>query len=550
MGRRQILDQILNKLRGQGAQLAGVEDQLSNQDLERPIGSVLLTLGVPRDAVSDALADHYHVPFLDLSTFQLDQSLAGLIPNEVARTLKIVPLFRTGDSLMLACADPFDDLALQDLEAQLKMRLELCLAFEEDIVPALTRLYGASSNIQSDIDQTLNKGGARRSGDAPAVRILDLILEDAIARGASDVHMEPEKDGVKVRLRVDGVLEPGASLPRDLHAPLVARLKVLAELDLSESRRPQDGHLHHASDSGDVDLRLSIIPTVLGENVVLRVVPLNRKIGDLGQLGLAEAEVKRFQQSLKSPHGLILVTGPTGSGKTTTLYAALQMVRSPTRHIVTIEDPVESLIPGVRQIQVSPRAGLDFADGLRAILRHDPDVIMVGEIRDAKSAVVALQASLTGHLVLASLHTNDAASAVARLLDLGVEPFLVSASLRAVIAQRLVKKLCVACREPHAPPEATLAQLGIAEAAHVFRPRGCDLCRFTGYRGRVGVFEVLIVDDAISEGIVGQPSPEQLRVLAQATGMRTIAEDAAHKLRQGVTSIEEVLGVTLLTHAS
>jgi type IV pilus assembly protein PilB len=383
--------------------------------------------------------------------------------------------------------------------------------------------------------------------EAPVVKVVNYIVDEAVKQNASDIHVEPHRTGLTIRFRVDGVLRDVMTPPKQLKAALTSRIKIMADLDIAERRRPQDGRIHLTAEGRNIDLRVSTLPTMFGEKVVMRVLDQSSTQLGLTRLGFPSDVLKRWEGAISKPHGMVLVTGPTGSGKTTTLYATLGKLNTLDRNIVTIEDPVEYQIPRINQVQVNPKAGLIFASGLRSILRQDPDIVMVGEIRDRETAEIAVQAALTGHLVLSTLHTNDAAAAVTRLIDMGIEPFLISSSVIAVLAQRLARAICTRCKMAYTPPVEALGRLG-AEAhmgtdVKFYRGQGCDHCRGTGYRGRIGVFELMVVSDAIRSLIVNRASATEIKAHAIREEMRTLREDGLEKVLSGISTIDEILRV-------
>jgi type IV pilus assembly protein PilB len=533
-----------------------------------PIGQKLVALGaISKDRLAEALSEHFGVAFVDLRSSQMDPSLRETFPFELAKRWRALPLFRTGDSLMVALADPDNVRALDDIEAHTGSKVDVCFAHEDDLIAAIDRYYGAKEPLRRSIGSLSQEfaatsapaeaektaparepAAAPEESNAPIVRLVTLLLNEAVERGASDVHIEPQRDAARIRYRVDGVLYDSPAPPKRMLPAVVSRLKVLSDVDISESRVPQDGRFRFKAGNKEVDVRTSVIPTIHGENVVLRIMNSSSAQVTIEKIGLSKHDFARVEQMIAYPYGMVLVTGPTGSGKTTTLYAALSKLNSIDRHIVTIEDPVENQIDLVRQIQVNTKAGLTFANGLRAILRHDPDVVMVGEIRDPETADIAVQSALTGHLVFSTLHTNDAVGALTRLVDLGVEPFLVASATVGVVAQRLVRVLCPECREPAVLGKDLLAALDVATppplGAKIFRPKGCLSCRETGYRGRIGIFETLRVTRRLREVFLAKGSPGALREEAERDGMKSLRDDGVEKVLQGITSLEEVLRVT------
>jgi len=388
------------------------------------------------------------------------------------------------------------------------------------------------------------KGLAEIAEDAPIVKLVSLIIMQAVKDKASDVHIEPAEDKVLVRYRIDGILHEVQQIPKHLQSALASRVKVMARMDIAETRNPQDGRIQLKMENKDLDLRVSSFPTINGENLVLRILDKSSVLMGLAELGFAGKDLKNFDKLIRRPNGIILVTGPTGSGKTTTLYAALSTINSIEKNIITIEDPVEYEIPLIRQTQVNPKAGLTFANGLRSILRQDPDIIMVGEIRDKETAEIAIQASLTGHLVFSTLHTNDAPGALTRLIDMGIEPFLIASSITGILAQRLVRVICPKCKEKYTPSDEVIHDLGLKEKVELYRGKGCMHCKETGFSGRVGIFELLLMNETIKNMVTAKASSGDIKKNALASGMTTLYEDGIEKIKNGVTTAEEMLRVT------
>ncbi|RMG28531.1 MAG: type II secretion system protein GspE [Gammaproteobacteria bacterium] len=488
-----------------------------------------------------------------------DYPETALFPDQLndafLRRCLVVPLGREGDVLRLAMVDPGNTYARRAVALATGCRVEPVVGRLSEIESAIDRLYGqARQEAQRDAAQpqaSLADQEAERlrdlASEAPVIRIVNRLFEEAVRAGASDIHVEPFRDRLVVRYRIDGRLQQVDSPPFELAGGIVSRIKLIAQLDIAERRRPQDGRVRMRLQGRDIDVRISTVPTLHGESVVMRLLDPGGIALDFAALGFDPHTADRFRRLLDRPHGLILVTGPTGSGKTTTLYAALDRLNDEHRKILTVEDPVEYQLQGVNQIQVNPGAGVHFASALRSILRQDPDVIMVGELRDEETARTSVQAALTGHLVLATLHTNDAAGAVARLLDMGIEPYLLASTLTAVLAQRLVRRLCPHCRteQPLAEGERrALGRLG-GTVESLYQARGCPHCRESGYRGRTALYELLVVDEAIRELIAVRADAQRIARAARAQGMRTLAETAGEKLASGITSLEEVMRVTL-----
>jgi type IV pilus assembly protein PilB len=479
--------------------------------------------------------------FVDLSQFTTDIRNAQLMPRAMAERLVAFPLFVIDDVATVAMDDPLDLRALDQLRQALHREIDPVLCVSEQLRALISRAYSLS--IEEQKPGELDDSGESTLGDEPVVAAVNQIIVSAIDTGASDIHINPDEQGLHLRYRVDGVLSSQQGPPRSMHTGMVQRLKVMSKLDLTQTRRPQDGKFRFQHRGQAIDVRLSIVPTVHGENVVMRLLRPAAAIGDLSEL-MMPAEVRGwFEDMITRPHGMILVSGPTGSGKTTTLYTALHRINSPDVNIMTIEDPVEIRMPLIRQVQVNPEIGLDFAAALRSFLRQDPDVMLVGEIRDAETARIAVQAALTGHLVFSTVHTNDAPGAVARLRDLGVPGFAINNALLCAIAQRLVRRICEGCVGPDEVTESKRVMMGLkpAQTQGLVRGYGCARCLNCGYRGRLGVFEMMRVTPGLQELIERDASSTQIRELAHAEGMKDMWEDGLRKAQQGMTTLDELL---------
>lgn len=503
------------------------------------------------------------IPFRpDLPFEQIKADFTKTVPIQFLRKHRLVPIETPAEAL-IAVNDPSDFQAIDDLLRILGRKdFRLVISTEEAILSAINRAYDLGQNsaqefldsmsgespdsLISEIEETGDL--LDDTSDAPMIRLVNLMLSQAVKDRASDIHIEPYQNSLKVRYRIDGILYNILSLPRKVQSPLVSRIKIMSRLNIAEKRLPQDGRIDIKIGDRSADIRVSIIPTAFGERVVLRLLDKTTALLKMEDLGLDEKRVRVFNGLIKSPYGIVLVTGPTGSGKTTTLYAALSSINRPDINIITIEDPIEYQIEGIGQIQVNPKIDLTFAAGLRSIVRQDPDVILVGEIRDRETAEIAIQSSLTGHLVFSTLHTNDAASAVTRLIDMGIEPFLITSSVIAIIAQRLVRVLCPRCREAYIPDRESLANVGIdpdqPRPKKIYTKKGCPACMHTGYRGRTAIFEILIMDEQLKSLILKTSDANQIHDEAGRRGMISLVEDGARKVLEGKTSLEEVLRVT------
>ena len=527
---------------------------------ESPLADVVLRRGIiPRDRLYQLLSSEINVPYIDLAHYIVDPGLLSLIPAELAHRLQVVPLYQVGTTLTVAMASPDDIGALDQLRHALSLEINPLLADPDAIHDVVVEHYrgdqtlaveGAAMDAEADEalryieSEETTKSIEELAGEAPVIRFVNSLLEQASSERASDIHVEPEAEVLRVRVRIDGLLKESGRFPLRLHATVVSRIKILSGMDISDKRRAQDGRFDFSWRGRQVDVRVSTFPTIYGENLVMRL--LDKTFGQLNlpDLGMNPDAASRFESAIRQPHGIILVTGPTGSGKTTTLYAVLGTLNSIEKNIMTLEDPVEYHLPMVRQCQVNPKAGITFASGLRSILRQDPDLLLVGEIRDAETAEIAFQAALTGHLVLSTLHTNDAAGALTRMIDMNVEPFLISSSVIAILAQRLVRRVCDRCRTSYTPAAEVLARLGIAAGTQFSRGAGCPACSRRGFRGRAGIYELLLVSAETRRMVMDKRSSEEIKAKALAEGMKTLRDDAVAKALAGLTTPEEVLRVT------
>jgi type IV pilus assembly protein PilB len=525
------------------------------------IQDAILKLNYATDQqILTAIADFHGMQYIELTDVTIPQSVIELVPESVARENVILPLAQEGNVLKIIMSDPSDFDTVQKLQFILNKDIQPVLSSKEKIIETINRHYGQSetesvdsmlaefTDTAIDFTETEATGGGAAAGDesdAPIVKLVNLIIQEAVSLRASDIHIEPFADRIRVRYRIDGVLIERDSPPRRLLAPLLSRIKIMGSIDIAEKRRPQDGRIKMSLGGKHYDLRVSILPTNHGQSAVMRILDRTSIQLNIRDLGFGEEDYVRFQNIIKRPNGIFLVTGPTGSGKTTTLYAALNELNRPDRKIITAEDPVEYYLPGVNQVEVKHNIGLDFARIIRAMLRQAPNIILVGEIRDKETAEIAIQASLTGHLVFSTLHTNDAPSAITRMVDIGVPPFLVASSVIAIMAQRLVRVICPKCKEPDEPTPAELkaAQLTperIAGATFM-RGRGCTHCHHSGYRGRLGIFEMLRMTSAMREMTFNREPTQTIRRQARLLGMRTLLEDGIQKSLKGVTTLEETL---------
>jgi type IV pilus assembly protein PilB len=523
----------------------------------KPLPRVLIESGAVTEIdVIRTLASQVGLQFVDLSEQSIDASVAAMIPEALARRYRAMPIGWDEDRLVVVMADPANVFAVDDIRAITGADVKTVVATESQISEALDRYHRLDTAVDS-LAQTaaeeLSDGDELAKvrdvvDDAPIVKFVNLLITQAVADRASDIHVEPTERDLRIRFRIDGVLHEVMQSPKSIQNGVISRLKVMSDINIAERRIPQDGRMSLTVSGKPIDVRIATLPTVNGEKVVMRILDKGRAMLSLDDLGFRSTVLSRYEMSYKKPYGTILVTGPTGSGKSTTLYATLNIINEPHRNIITVEDPVEYRLAGINQIQINHKAGLSFASALRSILRADPDVILVGEIRDRETATIAIEASLTGHLVLSSLHTNDAASTPMRLVEMGVEPFLVVSALDCVLAQRLARRLCDNCKEPYQPGESELLEAGwptdeVNEWPTLHRAVGCGACGRTGYRGRFAIHEVLLMTEEVERLIIERRSTEDIKKTAVMQGMATLREDGLRKVGQGITSLEEIFRV-------
>jgi type IV pilus assembly protein PilB len=583
----------------------------SQRDEGGKFGEALIRLGaVSETDITETLSQQFGVPSIDLAHFEIDPTLIKVVPGEVARKYGVLPVNKTGATLTIAMSDPTNVFAMDDIKFMTGYNVEPVVASEASLRRAIDKHYGTPRSVVlkerpkgattgsapseggiedlmssaltmddmagvnlselnmdeitgiDDVDVVRGEEGqeidlidlAKSSESAPIIKVSNLILIEALKAGASDIHVEPYEKEFRVRFRVDGILHNIMALPMRTRDPLISRLKIMAKLDISEKRLPQDGRikirLRIEERTRDLDLRVSVVPTHFGEKVVMRLLDKSRLQLDMTQLGFDQEPLRRFKEAIDKPYGIVLVTGPTGSGKTNTLYSAIAQLNDPTVNILTAEDPIEFNLAGINQVQMKEQIGLTFASAMRSFLRQDPDIILVGEVRDFETAEIAVKAALTGHLVLSTLHTNDAPSTVNRLMNMGIEPFLVATSINCIAAQRLVRKICTKCAEDVDTSPQILIQVGFApdevKALKIKRGRGCENCKNTGYRGRIGLFEVLLFSDEIRDMILSGASSIELKRRAIEEGMVTLRNGGLQKVRDGITSLEEVLRETVI----
>lgn len=553
------------------------------------IGRIIVDLGFADEkSVTEARAETIGLPFVDLVATKIDGAVVSTVPEHLAKRHKVMPVGKQGTALLVAVLNPSDPVMVQDLRlASGASTIRMALATEDDILDAIDRMYktggssgnevvpmtndpnavaipgapAAGGNLSADLRQAIAGFGAREeiaeddtesmakvSEEAPIIRIAYTIVQRAIVDGASDIHVEPDRRGVRVRYRIDGVLHEVMPLPKYIDKPLISRFKIMSDMNIAERRVPQDGRIPIRWDNKDYDLRVSCLPTVHGEKIVMRILDKSNVLIGLNRLGFSPDSQAQLEEIVSQPNGMFLTTGPTGSGKTTTLYSVLHKLNSVEKNIITIEDPVEYQLSGISQVQVHKKAGLTFASAMRSFLRQDPDIIMVGEMRDLETAEIGIEASLTGHFVLSTLHTNDAPSAVIRLIDMGVEPYLISATVTACLAQRLARKICSKCKAPYQVPASELRRFGLKgvdpnELVTLHKGEGCEACKFTGYKGRIGIYELMRINDEVRELMVRRAPLADLREAGKANGMRELREDGLDKVLAGVTTPDEIMRV-------
>ncbi|MFA5275380.1 MAG: type II secretion system ATPase GspE [Candidatus Omnitrophota bacterium] len=536
--------------------LAQEEEKKSGQRLRK----VLVDRGmISEEELAEFLSEKLGLPRIELDNYLIDPKIIELVPEELARKHELIPVLKIGNRLTCVMVDPWNIFALDEVRAKTNLIIEPAVATESEIKKSLIQYYGTKGTME-DLIKTINeeKLGLKKDEkevdlkkieemveQAPVIKLVNLTIMKAVREGASDIHIEPEEESLKIRFRVDGMLYEVSSPPKYLQFAIISRIKIMANLDIAEKRKPQDGSFAIKVEGKEIDIRVSCVPTVNGENMVLRLLDISSVLLGLEQLGFSKPVQDAYEKLIQRAHGIILVTGPTGSGKTTTLYASLDKINTIEKNIITIEDPVEYKLKGIRQIQVNFKADLTFANGLRSILRQDPNIIMVGEIRDFETVEIAIHAALTGHLVFSTLHTNDAPGTITRLIDLGAEPFLVSSSVIGILAQRLIRTICPNCKEKYSPAKEILKDIGLSEDGKIefYRGKGCPKCLRSGYRGRIGIFELMIIDDETRRLTTTKAAHEEIKKQAVASGMITLRDDGIQKIREGLTTVEEVLRV-------
>jgi type IV pilus assembly protein PilB len=539
------------------------------------LGTCLMKLGfISDDEITGVLSRQYGVPSINLKYYEVDASVIKLIPQDTAVRYQIVPLSRVGSTLTIAMTDPTNVFAMDDIKFMTGFNVEPVVASETAIAEAISKFYGETqseeelSKVMKDLtaedaadlelaaeEQEMNLSELERAAEeAPIIKLVNLILTDAVKRGASDIHIEPYEKELRVRFRIDGILQAVMSPPMKLRDAIISRVKIMAKLDISEKRLPQDGRImiKYRKDGKikDLDFRVSTIPALYGEKIVMRLLDKENLRLDMTKLGFEQESLSKFERAILRPYGMVLVTGPTGSGKTNTLYSSIARLNTPETNIMTAEDPVEFQLPGINQVQMKDQIGLNFAAALRAFLRQDPNIILVGEIRDFETAEIAVKAALTGHLVLSTLHTNDAPSTISRLMNMGIEPFLVATSVNLICAQRLVRRICANCKDVLKVPEQAMLDAGYTQeeikTTEIFLGKGCGTCNKTGYKGRVGLYEVMEINDELRELILVGASALELKKKAMDNGMVTLRRSGLTKVALGMTTIEEVVRETVL----
>ncbi|AZU63509.1 GspE/PulE family protein [Neobacillus mesonae] len=526
---------------------------LNEKSPNQKLGEALLQKGfISEQQLIEVLEYQLGVPHISLIQYPFETNLFTLIPKETAKRNLIIPLKKEGNKLFVAMADPMDFIVIDDLRLSTGFQIEPAIATKDDILRTINKYYNIDDGLEELLDELPQNERGRTDDitdqDSPIVKLVNQIMTSAVLQKASDIHVDPQETKIVVRYRVDGVLRVDRTLPKSMQNVLTARIKIMSNLDITEHRIPQDGRIKLNLDFHPVDLRVSTLPTVYGEKIVMRLLDMGSTLNDLNKLGFNTLNMKRFNQMIEQPTGIVLITGPTGSGKSSTLYAALNKMNSDEVNIITVEDPVEYQLEGINQVQVNTNVGMTFAAGLRSILRQDPNIIMVGEIRDKETAEIAVRASLTGHLVLSTLHTNDSLGTVTRLIDMGVEPFLLAATLSGIVAQRLVRKVCRDCMEEHEPSKREIeifARRGM-KIEKIIRGKGCASCNMTGYKGRVALHEVLVINDDIRRVIMNGENFQKLREIAIKNKTIFLIDDGLLKVKQGLTTTEEVLRVAIL----
>lgn len=536
-------------------QLSEAINTLNDQE---DVDQKLVDLGyISESDVAKNLAGQLNLDFVDLSGYEVNTQATALISGEQINRYKVLPIEFEDDRLVVAMSDPTNIFAIDDLHVMTGYDIIPVVVSENDLQAAINK-YSTSDEIVEEAIESLNDDFDGESGPAadekeaegaPIVKLVNMIVTEAVRDRASDIFIEPQEKDVRIRCRIDGVLHEVMRSPKHIQAGIISRIKIMSGLDIAERRLPQDGRFGLIIDKRPIDFRVATLPTIHGEQVVLRVLEKESIMMQLDDLGFLPGSLDKFKESFNKPYGAILITGPTGSGKTTTLYSVLNLLNAKEKNLITVEDPVEYRLPKISQVQVNTKTGLTFASALRSILRQDPDIVMIGEIRDEETALIAIESALTGHLVLSTLHTNNAPATLTRLVEMGIEPFLVSSAVDCIVSQRLARKLCTRCRELFAPTQEELIEAGYAidgtEPTELYRARGCKRCGNTGYHGRIGLYEIMTMSEGVERLLVENASPEEIATFALAEGMLTMRNDGLEKIRSGLTSIEEILRVTI-----
>jgi len=537
--------------------------EMTAKDKGEPLSTILVKLGfITKERLVSFIGEKIHIPYVNIKNYAIDRRVLDYIPEKIARRYNVIPIFMIEDVLTVAISDPLDLISLDEISAVAGRKVEPVIASSESISVAIDQWYGIGNarkelveELADELKETEQEEQLKytkmaelrlkkEASDPPVVKLVNSFIAQAILEEASDIHMEPKKNFMAVRFRIDGFLYDRHKIPAKLIAPITSRIKIMSTMDISQRRIPQDGRMSLFIRNKNIDIRTSTFPSMYGENVVLRILDKDRGILTLSELGLSDKDLESFEKLIKADKGIILVTGPTGSGKTTTIYSAISALHKADKNIMTIEDPIEYEIEGLVQGQVDPRIGVTFATALRSILRQDPDIIYVGEIRDFETAEIAIRAALTGHLVLSTLHTNDAIGAITRLRDMGVESSLIASVLNCSFAQRLIRRICMRCKKQYQPDKDMLKELGLPLDTKFYEWEGCDFCNGTGYRGRIGIFELLIVNKEIRRLIEKKASGDEILEAAKSQGMKTLFEDGLQKVLKGVTTFEEIERVT------
>ncbi len=551
-------------------QLREAQEKQAQLGPNQSLGDVLVSMGLitERDRVR-CLSEHWGVRYVELADQQIEPDTVKLLSQSIARRYKVIPIARNNGKITLAMANPLDIYAIDEIRVITGCEIEPVMAAEDDVLEAINRTYRSESDVSEVVSSVIKDIDADRidiekrsekeeeevsieqlrelSEEAPIIKLGNLIISRAIADGASDLHIEPQKNELRVRFRIDGIMHDVMTVPKKAQASLISRFKIMADMDIAEKRAPQDGRISARINDRDFDFRVSTLPSVYGEKIVMRVLDKSSIHVGLNRLGFLPQTLELFESIITRAYGIILVTGPTGSGKSTSLYSALAKLNTGEKNILTLEDPVEYELEGITQTQVNPKAGLTFASGLRTMLRQDPDIIMVGEIRDHETALIAMEAALTGHLVLSTLHTNDAPGAITRLIDMGIEPFLIASAVIGVLAQRLLRTICPKCKESYTPPADAIKRLGMKldpnSKITFYRGRGCPNCKNCGYKGRIGIYELMAITDQIRDLILARASAYAIKEAAVEQGMKTLRDDAMEKILRGHTTLEAALRV-------